>query len=175
MKRWYKITQQIKQEERHLQTYRTLRPRPHVSVFVWKRRFFFFRFGLPSTRIQWKRSTKTHLLKTFSETRTSRIRLDGRKQRFSKYMRWYHKLTYFNNTHALWGMLSSIILAFSYGRAKSILIRFVWTRIFFKTGLRAFSQFWHTHSSPQPVTEDQIWKNFLFNEEMMLKTQPATG
>ena len=72
-------------------------------------------------------------------------------------------------------MLSSIILAFSYGRAKSILIRFVWTRIFFKTGLRAFKQLWYTHSSPQPVTEDQIWKNFLFNEEMMLKTQPATG
>ena len=110
--------------------------------FRLKTEVFFFRFGLPSTRIQWKRSTKTHLSKTFSETRASRIRQDGRKQRFSKYMRWYHKLTYFNNTHALWGMLSSIILAFSYGRAKSILIRFVWTRIFFKTGLRAFSQFW---------------------------------
>ena len=141
MKRWYKITQ-LKKEERHWQTHRRLRPRPHVSVFVWKRRFFSsglaYRPHVSSENDQRKRIFS----KTFSETRASRRRLDERKQRFSKYMRGYHKLTYFNNTHALWGMLTSIILAFSYGRAKSILIRFVWTRIFFKTGLRAFSQFW---------------------------------
>ena len=40
-----------------------LRSCPHVSVFVWKRIFFFLRFGLPSTRIRWKQSTTTHLLK----------------------------------------------------------------------------------------------------------------
>ena len=36
-------------------------------------------------------------------------------------------------THALWGMLSYFhCLAFSYGRAKTIRIRYVWTRIFFE-------------------------------------------
>ena len=25
------------------------------------------------------------------------------------------------------------------------------------------------------VTDDQIWKNFVFNEEMTLKMQPSTG
>ena len=25
---------------------------------------------------------------------------------------------------------------------------------------------WHTHNSPQPVTDDQIWKNFVYSEEM---------
>ena len=41
---------------------RTLRPRPKVSVLVRKWRFF-FQFGLPFTRIQWKRSPKTLLFK----------------------------------------------------------------------------------------------------------------
>ena len=37
-------------------------------------------------------------------------------------------------THALWGMLSYFhSLAFSYGQAKTIRIRFVWTRPFLKT------------------------------------------
>ena len=27
------------------------------------------------------------------------------------------------------------------------------------------------HNSPQPVTDDQIWKNFVFNEEMTSKMQ----
>ena len=33
----------------------------------------------------------------------------------------------------------------------------------------------HTQNSPQPVTDDQIWKNCVFNEEMTSKMQPATG
>ena len=33
----------------------------------------------------------------------------------------------------------------------------------------------HMHNSPLQVTDDQIWKNFVFNEEMMSKMQPATG
>ena len=31
------------------------------------------------------------------------------------------------------------------------------------------------HNSPQPVTDDQIWKNFEFNEEMTSKMKPSTG
>ena len=31
------------------------------------------------------------------------------------------------------------------------------------------------HNSPKPVTDDQIWKNFVFNKEMTSKMQPATG
>ena len=30
---------------------------------------------------------------------------------------------------------------------------------------------WHTHNSPKPVTDDQIWKNFVYNEEMTSKMQ----
>ena len=33
----------------------------------------------------------------------------------------------------------------------------------------------HTHNLPLPVTDDQIWKNFVFNEEMTSKMQPSTG
>ena len=37
-------------------------------------------------------------------------------------------------THALWGIFSYFhCLAFSYGRAKTIRIRYVWTRLFLKT------------------------------------------
>ena len=39
-----------------------LRRGPHISLFAWKR-VLFLRFGLPSTRIRWKRSPKTHLFK----------------------------------------------------------------------------------------------------------------
>ena len=31
------------------------------------------------------------------------------------------------------------------------------------------------HNSLLPVNDDQIWKNFVFNEEMTSKMQPATG
>ena len=33
----------------------------------------------------------------------------------------------------------------------------------------------HTHNLPLPVTDDQIWKNFVFNEKMTSKMQPSTG
>ena len=32
----------------------------------------------------------------------------------------------------------------------------------------------NTHNSPSPVTDDQIWKNFVFNEEMTSKMQSST-
>lgn len=41
----------------------TLGPRPLVSVFVWKRGYFFLRSGLSSKRIRRKRSPKTHPFK----------------------------------------------------------------------------------------------------------------
>ena len=31
----------------------------------------------------------------------------------------------------------------------------------------------HTHNSPQPATDNQIWKNFAFNEPMTSKVQPS--
>ena len=34
---------------------------------------------------------------------------------------------------------------------------------------------WHTHNSPKPVSDDQIWKNFVFNEEMTSKTRDYKG
>ena len=45
---------------------------------------------------------------------------------------------------------------------------------------KIFPQFWLakstcTYNSPEPVTDDQISKNFVFNDEMTLKIQPATG
>ena len=36
-----------------------LRPRPHVSGWIWKRKLFSLRIGLPSTRIRWIRMPKT--------------------------------------------------------------------------------------------------------------------
>ena len=43
--------------------WQTAGSRPHVSFLIWKRRFFYQRFDVPSTRIRWKRSRKTHLFK----------------------------------------------------------------------------------------------------------------
>ena len=33
----------------------------------------------------------------------------------------------------------------------------------------------HMHYSPQPVTDDQIWKKFVFNEEMTSEMQLSIG
>ena len=33
----------------------------------------------------------------------------------------------------------------------------------------------HKFNSLLPVTDDQIWKNFVFDEEMTSKMQPSTG
>ena len=49
-------------------------------------------------------------------------------------IRWYHISFTTRITHALWGILSySHCLAFSYGRAKTIRLRYEWTPVFFKT------------------------------------------
>ena len=58
--------------------------------FCLKTEIFRLRFGLPSTRIRWKWSPKTHLSKTLSreeifENASTRLRVDGRKRRFFEY------------------------------------------------------------------------------------------
>ena len=87
----------------------------------------FRRFVLPKC-IFLNRSPEYRFLKTLA----SRLRVDGRKRRFSNTMMQYIILQ--SITHALWGMLSYFhYLAFSHGRPKTIRIRYVWTRIFLKT------------------------------------------
>ena len=79
-----------------------------------------------------KRSPEWRFLKTLA----SRLRVDGRKPRFSNTMMpksINHISLITSITHALWGMLSYFhCLAFSFGRA--IRVRYVWMRIFLKTG-----------------------------------------
>ena len=88
---------------------------------------FFRRFGLPKC-IFLNRSPEYRFLKTLA----SRLRVDGRKRRFSNTMMQYIILQ--SITHALWGMLSYFhYVTFSHGRPKTIRIRYVWTRIFLKT------------------------------------------
>ena len=73
---------------------RRLRPCSHVYLLLKTRTSFILRFGLPSTRIQWKRSPKTHLVKDafqrgdFWKPSAYRLRVDGRKRMFS--IRWCH-------------------------------------------------------------------------------------
>ena len=105
-----------------------LTPRPHVSVFVWKRRFF-FQVGhtysvetVTENASFQKRSPEWKFLKTLA----TRSRVDGRKRSFSNtMMHWIHHL-----------LLAFRILcsAFSYGRTKTIRIRYVCTCIFLQNG-----------------------------------------
>ena len=43
-----------------------LKPRPHVSIFIWKRNFF-LRIGLPSTRKRWNGHRKRNSSRTVSK------------------------------------------------------------------------------------------------------------
>ena len=72
------------------------RPRPHVSVFVWKRWIFFSGFA-----IRWKRSPKTHLFKNASPSGDFRTVEKG-----GLWIRWCHKSYAVIITRALWGILS---------------------------------------------------------------------
>ena len=40
---------------------------------------------------------------------------------------------------------------------------------------KTFPLLWLAKSTDIFHTDDQIWKNFVFNEKMTLKMQPATG
>ena len=96
--------------------------------------------GLSITRIRWKRSPQTHLFKNVLQ------RGDFWKRRLLVYDDVIHHML------LAWRMLIkecyriSIVLAFSYGRAKTILIRYVWMRLFFFFGngekISAFKNIW---------------------------------
>ena len=99
-----------------------------MSFLSWKRKFFFTDTA----------SVHTYMMKTINENGTFR------KRCFHVYVwtdenvgfriRWCNTSFTTTVTHALWGMLSYFhSLAFSYGQAKTIRIRFVWTRPFLKT------------------------------------------
>ena len=121
-----------------------LRHRPNVGVFVWKRRFF-LQIDLPSTRIRWKWSPKTHLIKNvlqsekFFENAGPLVYVSmDENEGFP--IRWCNASFTTSITHALWGMLSYFqCLAFSYGQAKTIRIHHVWRRIFLENGLEKIS------------------------------------
>ena len=110
-------------------------PPPNVCVFVWKRRFF-LQIGLPSTRIRWKWSTKAHLFKNVLHRcfwKRWPLVYEWMEENEGFRIRWCNTSFTTSITHALWGMLSYFrCLAFSYGRAKTIRTRYVWTRIFLK-------------------------------------------
>lgn len=100
---------------------------------------FFLQFGLTSTRIWWKRQQKHTFFfsKTLPEWRASFVHVDGRKGKFSKTVSVMHHTA----ANALEGMLS-YFHSFSVlcGRAKTILIRYVRTRIFRKWRRNSFSK-----------------------------------
>ena len=111
-----------------------LTPRPHVSVFAWKRRFF------PSV---WPRvfGGNGHRKHIFSKT-LSRVKIlenpghsftCGRtKTEFFQYNDVVNTSFTTNITHALWGMLSYFYCsASSYARAKTIRIRATYGRVLF--------------------------------------------
>ena len=114
------------------------RPLPHVSGFVWKRRFFFsglasFSHVFGENGHQKRRFQKQSLERRFLKTLATHLRLDGRKRRNTT------SFTSFTTsiTRVLWGMLSYFhCLPFSYGRSKTIRIRYVWRLFFyfFETG-----------------------------------------
>ena len=115
-----------------------LRSRPHVSVFVWKRRFF-LRFGLLCTRIRWKLSLKTYLFKSAlhsEEFWNCRLLVyEWTDENGGFRIRWCHSSLTTIITNALWGMLSYFhCLPFPYGRAKKIRISYVWMLFFSEKG-----------------------------------------
>ena len=103
-----------------------------MSKFVWKR-IFFLRFGLLSKRTRWNQSTKKHLFKNAFQRgdfeNAGFLRLSRRtKTEVFEYDVIHHYDTFLNK--ACYRI--SIALAFSWGRAKTIRIRYVWMGIFLK-------------------------------------------
>ena len=102
-------------------------PHSHVSRHVWKRRFQFFasartafsgskNAGFQIRRSEWR----------FFKTPFSRLRVpDGLKRGFLNAMR-----SYIHTTSMRMFCKGCYRLVFSYGRAKTIRIRHVWTRLF---------------------------------------------
>ena len=100
----------------------------------------FFHIDLPSTRTRWKWSPKTHLFKNFLHSEdffenAGPLVYVSMDENEGFPIRWCNTSFTTSITHALWGMLSYFqCLAFSYGQAKTIRIRHVWTRIFLENG-----------------------------------------
>ena len=100
---------------------------------------FFLRFGLPFTRIRWKRSPKAHHFKNSlqSEEFWKRWPLAYvlRDENGDFRIRWCNTSFTTSITHALWGILLYFrCLSFSCGRPKTIRIRYFWRRIFLENG-----------------------------------------
>ena len=101
-----------------------IRSRQHVSVFLWKRIFFFLLFGLLS-----KTLSRVEIFENacFSFTCV-------RKKMEVFLIRWCHISSATSITRALCGMLSYFHrLTFLCGLKKTIRIRYEWTRIFWTT------------------------------------------
>ena len=115
------------------------KPSTRLSFFVWKRIFFPSDFAYRPLVFGENDHRITHLFKNALQSvdfwkrwplvyvwtdENAGFRIRGRNASFTASM-----------THALQGMLSYFhCLASSYGRAKTIRIRYVWTRIFFENG-----------------------------------------
>ena len=101
---------------------------PHVSVCVWKWRFFSLWFGLSSTRVRWKRSAETHLFKSLSraeifENAVCWTRVDEGKTNTSRC--WIHDPTPRTRWDEMPMLQSkkvplSVTTAFSFGGEKTI-------------------------------------------------------
>ena len=117
------------------------RPRPHVSgsFFI----FSAFYISLPSTRK--RRFSQTVPRKEFfTETPASRFRVDGPGTQTKVFLiRWCHTSYSTCPDHI------STVLAFSYGRAKTIRIRYKWTRSFP----------WLGNMFPFPKIPGCVWKS----------------
>ena len=118
-------TKQRRQRQRESHKAKRSRPRPvRAYPFLLKNGDFFLRFGLRSARTKWRRSPKTHVSKRSPvwrclKTPVYRFRVDGRKRRFSNTMISYFK----QRMRCKTCYRTSIVLAFSCGRAETIRIR----------------------------------------------------
>ena len=125
-----------------------LRSRPLVSVFCLKTEIFSPVLGLPSTRIKWKLSVKTYFFRTLHGEDFWKCWLlvyNETDENGGFRIRWCHSSLTTIITHALWGILSYFqCLPFTYGRAKTIRIRYVWMLFFLKWEgkISAFKNIW---------------------------------
>ena len=124
-------------------TFRKKAPSTRIIRFCWETEGFFNLFGLPFTRIRWKRSPKAHHFKNSlqSEDFWKRWPLAyvWRDENGGFRIRWCNTSFTTSKTHALWGILSYFrCLSFSCGRPKTIRIRYLWRRIFWKTEEKIF-------------------------------------
>ena len=118
-----------------VQISRRLRPCSHVYLFFKTRTSFILLFGLPPTRIQWKRSSKRHLFqRRFPERRflkTAGLSFTCGRTKTDVFGTMMSYIIHSVPCKAF--NLSSIVLAFSCRLARTIWISYVCTRIFSRT------------------------------------------